>query len=211
MNLTEKKTKNIIKTGLLHDIGKTKIPLDLLNKKEKLCSEELKVIQKHAMYGYNMIKEIISMDSDIKVGVLLHHEREDGSGYPNRYTGRQLNMNTKIVSIADTYDALTSDREYRGKYTPFTALDILMTEGLTTYDISIMNTFVNNLIFHYVGSQVLLNSGETGKVIHIPKYNITRPIIYVNSELVDLSKENQLNIVGIVNDTSVADQGNTGP
>ena len=206
LNLNEKKTENIIKTGLLHDIGKTKTPIDLLNKKEKLHPGELELIQQHAINGYNIIKDIVPLDSDIKLGVLLHHERADGSGYPNKYSGRQLNINTKIVSIADTYDALTSDRAYRSKYTPFVALNTLMTEGLPFYDINIMNTFVSNLLFHYVGSQVLLSSGEIGKVIHIPLYNITRPIVDINSRLVDLSKDDSLSIVSIVDDNIAGEQ-----
>lgn len=197
MSLDGRKAENIIKTALLHDIGKAHIPIDLLNKKEELCSEELKLIQNHAIYGYNIIKDIVSLDSDVKLGVLLHHERVDGSGYPYKYSGKQLNINSKIVSIADTYDALTSDRVYRDKCTPFMALNILMTEGLNIYDIDIMNTFVNNLVYHYIGSKVLLSSGETAKVIHIPMHNITRPIISVNSKLIDLSKDDSLDIVSI--------------
>ena len=198
LNLSEIKTKNIIKAGLLHDIGKTKIPIELLNKKESLCEKELERIRMHAICGYNIVKDIISLDSDIKLGVLLHHEREDGSGYPYRYSSKQLNINTKIISIADTYDALTSERVYRNKYTPFIALDILMKEGLTTYDINIMNAFINNLIFHYIGSQVLLSSSEIGTVVHIPMHDITRPIVIIESRVVDLSKEDNLKIVSII-------------
>lgn len=211
LNLNEKKTESIIKTGLLHDLGKVNIPIDLLNKKEKLYPKELEQIQKHAVDGYNLIKDIVPLDSDIKLGVLLHHERMDGSGYPNKYSGRQLNMNTKIVSIADTYDALTSDRTYKTRYTPFMALNVLMTEGLTSYDINILNTFVSNLIFHYVGLQVLLSTGEIGKVVHIPLYNITRPIVDIDSKLVDLSKDDSLSIVSVVDGNAAGSREDSTP
>jgi HD-GYP domain-containing protein (c-di-GMP phosphodiesterase class II) len=197
LNLNENKTLTIIKTGLLHDLGKINIPINLLNKKEKLSSEEFAIIKNHAINGYNLIKDIVDLESDIKIGVLLHHEREDGSGYPFNLTGKQINLNSKIVAIADTYDAMTSDRSYRKAFSPFKAFKVLMSDNITSYDIKIVNTFIKNLQFYYLGAKVLLNSGDNGKVVFISAHNIEKPIVLVNSSLVDLAVEPELDIVGM--------------
>ncbi len=75
-----------------------------------------------------------------------------------------------------------------------------MKEGLTTYDVDIMNAFINNLIFHYIGLQVLLGSSDIGTVVHIPIHDITRPIVIIDSKVVDLSKDGNLKIIGIINE-----------
>lgn len=198
MNVNENKTKNIIKTGLLHDIGKIEIPLELLKKKEKLRPSEFDLIKCHTLFGFNQLKDIAEIDSDIKSGVLFHHERENGSGYPFGYSGKQLNLNAKIIAVADTYDALTSDRVYKKKQTPFRAIEILLTECVASYDISIINSFTSNLLYYFIGSKVLLSNGEKGIIVHIPLHNITEPIVYINSLYIDLSAEADLSVIGII-------------
>ncbi|MCX7709279.1 MAG: HD-GYP domain-containing protein [Clostridia bacterium] len=190
--------KDIIKSGLLHDLGKTKIPVALLEKKERLPLEEFECMKRHALYGYNLIKDLEELSFDIKMAVLMHHEREDGSGYPLNLKGNRLNLNTKVVSIADTYDAITSERPYKKAETPFKAFKILLAECLSTYDVYILNVFIKNLSYHYIGSKVRYNSGEVGEIVHIPLHNITKPIVRINGSLVDLSREKNLRISSFI-------------
>lgn len=195
MKLSTTKTKSIVKTALLHDMGKVKIPATILNKKGKLKPDEFDIIKTHSMHGYNIIKDIQGISIDIKMGILLHHERGDGSGYPLNLHDKQLNLNAKIVAIADTYDALVSDRAYRKGFTPFKAFKILMSENLTAFDLNILNIFIKNLPHYYIGSKVRLSSGIIGEVIHIPQHCVDKPIILVDTSFIDLSKEVDLDIV----------------
>lgn len=189
LNIEEHKTKNIIITGLLHDLGKIQIPAGILNKSGKLNPKEVEIIKSHPLLGYNILKDIVDMDSDIKLGVLLHHEREDGTGYPYSYTSKQINLNAKIIAVADTYDAMTSDRSYRKKSTPFNAFKTLQEECITSCDINIVNIFIRELSCYLIGAEVMLNTGDRGTIAHIPLHNIQNPIVNINSKILDLSKE----------------------
>jgi putative nucleotidyltransferase with HDIG domain len=197
MKLGANKTKSVVKTALLHDMGKVKIPASILNKKGQLKPDEFDIIKTHSQHGYNIIKNIDGISQDIKMGILLHHERIDGSGYPLSLCDNQLNLNARIVAIADTYDALISDRAYRSGYTPFKAFKILLSENLTAYDLTIMNIFIKNIPHYYIGSKVRLSSGIIGEVIHIPEHCVDKPIILVDTSFIDLSRETELDIVSM--------------
>lgn len=188
MELSETKVKDIVKAGLLHDVGKTRIPTGILNKAEELSAEEFDEIKKHTIYGYDIVKDIDSLSDDIKKSVLMHHEREDGSGYPYGTQGCEINMYSKIVAIADVYDAVISDRVYRKRVPPFEAFEMFETAGVSLFDERIMRTFLSNLAVQYIGSNVLLDNGMTGEVIYVPLYSITKPVIKVGSSYIDLSK-----------------------
>jgi putative nucleotidyltransferase with HDIG domain len=112
MNLDFKDMKNLQVGAVLHDIGKIGIYHNILNKPTKLNDEEFFAIRQHPIIGYNIIKPI-EFDQSVFDIVLQHHEFIDGTGYPNKLKGYQLNLLSKIVSVADTYDAITSDRPYR--------------------------------------------------------------------------------------------------
>lgn len=112
---------------MLHDIGKTKISDEILNKPGKLTDEEMGVIKNHPQYGYDMVKEFVS---DVSLDVILHHhERYNGLGYPEKLKGDQISDNAKVAVIADVYDALTTNRPYSGARNPFNAI-LLMKEDM---------------------------------------------------------------------------------
>ncbi|HOQ17156.1 MAG TPA: HD-GYP domain-containing protein, partial [Defluviitaleaceae bacterium] len=123
LKLPKEEIKTVIQAALLHDLGKVKIPLELLNKKEKLTVEEFNEIKKHAVYGYEIVKNDDEILDAIKDVILMHHEREDKSGYPLGLSGEELSIYSKIVSVADVYDAMTSNRPYRKALTPFDAFN----------------------------------------------------------------------------------------
>lgn len=190
MKMSEDQMKLLIQAGILHDIGKMKVDNKILNKPGKLTYEEFQEMKKHTIYGYNILKEKKDIDDNIKKAVLSHHERMDGSGYPYGLAGDNINLYARIIAIADTYDAMTSNRVYKKKVTPFKSFDMFLTEGLTMYDIKILNIFLNNISTYYVGSNVLLSTGERGKVVYIPPYDILSPIIETKSGYLDFSKKN---------------------
>jgi HD-GYP domain-containing protein (c-di-GMP phosphodiesterase class II) len=198
LGLCKSDVQDLLQAGLLHDIGKTKIPLNILNKPDKLDSLEFDEMKKHPVYGYNIIEKIPVFSHNVKETVLNHHERVDESGYPFKKSGSELTIYAKVISIADVYDAITSDRVYSKRRTPFEAFQILMNDSLRCFDIQIMNTFLGNLAACYVGSKVLLNTDEVGEIVYVPPHSITKPIISVNSQYIDLSKEATIKIVAML-------------
>ncbi len=119
---------NLMLTGLLHDIGKAIIPLEILNKPSKLNDEEMGTMRRHSALSYKYISEIKTMPNSIKVGVLQHHERLNGSGYPLGLYTEDIHDFSKIIAIADIYDAITSDRVYRPRMAHIAAVKIIQDE-----------------------------------------------------------------------------------
>ncbi|TCT14658.1 putative nucleotidyltransferase with HDIG domain [Natranaerovirga pectinivora] len=195
IGLEEREIKLIIKAGLLHDIGKIKIPLTILNKKESLTDEEYKRIKKHVSLGYSICNEYDWLDDEVGKAVLLHHERQDGSGYPLGLSGENISLYAKIVAIADVYDAITSERIYKKRQTPFETFQEILSFGYSKFDVNIMNRFLYNIATIYVGEKVKMNNGDIGEIVFIPPDNIMYPIVKVRDRYYDLKhKENNYSI-----------------
>lgn len=195
LNLPEEETRNVVTTGILHDIGKSRISGAILNKKGPLLREEYEQIKKHANIGYQLSEDIPQLTDDIRKGILMHHEREDGKGYPFGTKGDNINRYAKIISVADVYDALTSERVYKKRVTPFDTFNELIRIGYGYFDTKVLMTFLSNISHYYVGSMVKMNNGETGKVIFVAPQSISEPIVSVNGNYIDLSQNKQLKII----------------
>lgn len=197
MNLSLYSIREVIQSGLLHDIGKTKIDLEILNKPGKLTNEEFYEIKKHTILGYDLVNQNNDLSKNIKDAILMHHERADGSGYPFGVSGTDITLIAKIVSVADTFDAMTSNRVYKKGTTPFKAFQMFMAEGVKQYDVSIIFNFLENIYPYYIGMNAILEDGRIGEIVYIPPNDLINPIIKVNNELIDMSKENNLNVVNV--------------
>jgi putative nucleotidyltransferase with HDIG domain len=197
MNLSEESIKKLAFAGLLHDIGKVKIPDEILNKKGKLSKEEFEIMKSHTVIGYGMLDRIDGIDIEVRQAVLLHHERIDGSGYPFNASPDRIPLYSRIVAIADVYDAMTSERVYKKRQTPFDTFEMFKTIGIGTFDPTILNIFLKNISTCYVGTEVTLNNGYIGKVVYIPPYDITCPIVNVGEDYIDLSSKNNLKVASI--------------
>ena len=198
LKLSASDIKKLVSAGLLHDIGKMQIPLPILNKPGKLLPEEFEVIKQHPLNGYTILNRLGIFDNDVVSAVLCHHEREDGTGYPLKIKSEEINLYSKIIAIADVYDAITSERIYKPKATPFTAFKIFNKEFFNSLDLTIIGTFLKNLATFYIGSKVVLNSGSIGEIAFIPPNNIAEPIIRIEDTFYDLAKERDLEITSIV-------------
>jgi len=130
--------------GLLHDVGKIGVPEEILNKPGKLTDEEFEVIKRHPTMGYEILKPIKSFQA-ILDGVLYHHENPDGSGYPEGLVGEQTPLTARIIHVVDVFDALTSNRSYRGKFPILRALEILREEAGTKLDGQVVAVFLSGL------------------------------------------------------------------
>ncbi len=181
--LSNQDLERVVQAGLLHDIGKAKIPDEILNKKGRLTEQEFSVMKEHAALGYQMLKYNRSIPEDVKKPVLSHHERMDGSGYPEKT--KALDLYTRIIAIADVYDALTSQRVYKKKKNPFETIKELKDIGYHHFDTKLLMIFTENITDYYIGSRVRMRNGKIGRIVSVMKGN--RPIIETESRFVKLN------------------------
>lgn len=150
--------------ALLHDIGKFRIPLNILNKAGKLTDAEFEIMKQHPVFGYEILKERDCYSDVIKLSVLQHHEKINGTGYPYGLKGDKIQPYAKLISVADIYDALVTDRPYKDAYPQGDAVEMIM--SLTDdIDNNIMGAFLSSIILYPVGSRVRLSNGEIAQVV----------------------------------------------
>lgn len=192
------KVKKLVHAGILHDIGKGKIKPELLNKPEKLTRDEFEEIKKHPVYGFKLAEAIPNMDDGILKGILMHHEREDGSGYPFGVKGPQIHDFAKIVAVADIYDAMTSNRAYRGKESPFEVFELMENDSFGILDPKVTSTFLSNIASYYIGDFVKLNTGDIGEIVYINPSHISQPIIKADDVYIDLTHDTNIKIIELI-------------
>ena len=179
--------------GMLHDLGKLKIPDSIIKKPEKLTTDEYQLVKTHTVEGYHILKAQ-GVNVHIANSALMHHEKCDGSGYPLGLTADRIDTYAKIVGIVDVYDAMTSARIYRGPMCPFRVIELYENEGLQKYDAHFILTFLENVSNTYLHYTVQLSDGRAGKIIFINKNALSKPIVQCGDEMVDLSKEKDLHV-----------------
>ena len=197
LDLPERDIETLTLCGLLHDIGKLKIPENIIGKPAKLTDEEYTVIKTHTLEGYNILKPY-DIDDHIKNAALMHHERCDGSGYPLGLTGDRIDQFAKIVAIADVYDAMTSARVYRGPLCPFQVIGIFESEGLQKYDSEYILVFLEYIVNTYLNNRVRLSNGLEGDIVLINKMDLSHPMVHCGSHYIDLSHEHGLYVEAII-------------
>lgn len=151
--------------GLLHDIGKLKVPPSILNKPGALSPDEFSVMQKHTTLGYNLLKQDPDVDSIISDVTVHHHERIDGYGYPHQLEEPQISRFARLVSIVDAFDALTSDRCYRDGVPTSDAMRILYRNRGQQFDAGMVEAFIRMIGVYPPGSLVELSSGEVALIV----------------------------------------------
>lgn len=163
-------------SGLLHDIGKSQIPNEILNKAGKLTDEEFALIKQHSLLGYQILKDKPELSNAIKLGVLQHHEKINGSGYPMGATEDKIHIFAKIIAVADIYDALVTERPYKKAFTPRDAVEMIM--AMTgELDLKVMQSFLESVILYPVGTNVDLSNGEKAKVVANNSKYVLRPTV----------------------------------
>jgi putative nucleotidyltransferase with HDIG domain len=165
--------------GILHDIGKMRIPEKILNKPGKLTDSEFSIIKRHPEYGINAINDKSGISDLTKKVILQHHERYNGKGYPFGIKGERINEVGLISAVADVYDALTSDRVYKAAWTPHKAIACIFNEKGSSYSSQIVEMFTKLIGVYPIGSFVRLVTGEMGLVIRIENGRLLAPSILV--------------------------------
>jgi len=174
LNYSEEKLSTLGKGAFLHDIGMLDIDEKILSKKGKLTEEEKEKVERHTIYGAEKVK--VLNDEEIMKIVSMHHERLDGSGYPNGLKGEEISEGARIVAVADLYAALTEYREYRDKFYAYDAMKMVMEASAEKLDFRITKKFLTKMPIYPINSIVELNTGEIGKVVKANE-NPFRPII----------------------------------
>lgn len=174
--------------GLLHDIGKTKIPDEVLNKDGKLTDEEFQMIRNHPKYGYDILKSQ-PLNSHIKKAALMHHERCDGSGYPMGLTMEEIDDYALIIAIADVYDAMTAARSYRAPLCPFEVIAEFEKDGLQKYKPKYILTFLENIANAYQNNRVMLSDGTSARIVLLNHRRLSKPLVQLDDGVcIDLEK-----------------------
>jgi len=165
--------------ALLHDVGKIKIDGQIINKNSILTQEEFEAVKKHCLYGYEMLAHIPCLDKTAALVAMSHHERIDGSGYPFGLKGENIHSYSKIVSIADVYDALTSDRIYRKKVKAKDVYHYIVSSSGRLFDEEYAASFSECVAIYPGGTTVKLNTGHIGIVVKVRRKSVERPIVRI--------------------------------
>ncbi len=190
--------------ALFHDIGKISVPRAILNKPGKLTEEEFEIIKEHPLESFRMLKELPGMSENITRGVLQHHEKYNGGGYPYALAGDDISLFARIISLADVYDALTSERVYKKSILPHKALCLIYNMRDVDYHPGMSERFIKCIGIYPPGSMVLLSNGDMGLVCgthaDMPlsprvKVILNDQMMFVAPSIVDLALENDLTIL----------------
>jgi len=210
------KLVNLALAALVYDIGMVKIPAYILEKEDKLSQEEYNQVKTHPIYSYQIITKELNFPIEIARVGLEHHEKFDGSGYPRRLKGTELSDMSKIISIADTYEALTKDRVYREGKDGYDAMKLVLGEGSKKFDPEILKVFISMMSIYPVGSIVQLSSGAIAVVTSSDPVSPFRPTVKVirdefgdeleDGPIIRLSREKDIHIIKVIHSKQYSDE-----
>ncbi|WP_164821288.1 HD-GYP domain-containing protein [Paenibacillus koleovorans] len=198
MKLDEPELHLLTTAASLCDIGMIKLPSGLLQKTTGLMPHEYEIMKQHTVMGHQLLLDS-GVDSRVALIALQHHEREDGSGYPNRLTGSQLDPLSRIVGLADMYMAMTTERPHRAAMPFYQVVTQLFDEiTLGRLESNLGLTFLSRLMSAQIGSDIILSDGRRGRIVLNNTNYPNRPFIKVGNEFIDLSKTGAVRIKEIV-------------
>lgn len=192
LKFSPEKVEELVGAGLMHDIGKTQIPLEILEKPGKLSEQEMAIMRTHSAKGFDLMRYGRLKDNkNVLFGILQHHERMDGSGYPGRVKGSDIVEFARILAIADVYDAMAANKVYARKQSPFDIFNLLADEMTTRLDTKYCVLFIKHICHSLNGNWVELSTGEKAKIIYIDESRIKAlPVVQrENGSFIDLNKE----------------------
>jgi HD-GYP domain-containing protein (c-di-GMP phosphodiesterase class II) len=190
----------IVLAGILSDCGMAKVDQRILAKKSALTTSEYEEVKRHTVFGYRMVQKITSLKEGVKLAVLQHHERNDGTGYPFGIRDRQIHPYSKIVAVADVYHAMTSERLYRRKQSPFKALEKIQVEHFGKLSMEAIQILLDSLINFHIGTVVKLSNGEMAEIVFMQREAPTRPIVKIvdKDEFLSLSEHRDIYIEEVI-------------
>lgn len=207
MGLNDAETRAAGFAGLLHDIGKMSIPLEVLNKPGKLTDEEFDLVKRHPLEGVRILQDSGTNDPAAIDVCLHHHEKTNGTGYPHKLVDGQISQLAKMGAVCDVYDAITSNRPYKAGWDPAQSLKQMASWANGHFDAKIFQAFVSSLGIYPVGSLVLLDNNQLAVVVDQTQGSLLKPLVKVffstrsalriKPEVIDLSSTQcRLKILG---------------
>lgn len=191
--------------SILHDIGKVFISKEILNKPGKLTDEEYEIIKTHSFKGYELAKNKYRIPMSSYIGILDHHEKWDGTGYPNKSEGKNISLFGRIISVADVFDALTSMRPYSFIRSPSDAMEFIIANSGIMFDTNIVDIFKRKIAPYPVGTTVTLSNGYTAIIVRNHEEFCLRPVVRLiydpdgnDVDPVDLDLLNDFSLLNIV-------------
>ncbi len=182
LGLDEEEIRSIGLCGLLHDVGKAKIPLEILNKPGRFTDEEMAIMKEHTTFGRDLLMSMADQDLAVIDVAHSHHERMDGQGYPRALAAHQIPFYAQLISITDAYDAITSSRVYDNARSSMNALDIIYKNRNLQFNEELALEFVKFIGVYPPGAIVEMSNGEIGIIISSNKDNKLRPKILLVRE-----------------------------
>lgn len=186
--------------GAVADCGMAKINKKIRDKNGTLTEYEFKEVQEHPYYSLQMINGISTLKPEMKIAVYQHHERLDGSGYPRGEKGNKISIFSHIIAVADVFHAMTCERIYRSKESPFKVLEMIREAEFGKFNIKVVQALITCVADLSLGSKVELSNGLEGAIIFSNKSSATRPIIkvYESNDIIDLSKYRNIYIERLI-------------
>lgn len=186
--------------GFLSDSGMARIDQPIIQKQSKLTEKEMEQIKKHPMYSYRYVEKLPALKEEVKQAILQHHERMDGSGYPLGLKKDKINRFARIIAVSDTYHAMTSERLYKTKQSPFCVVEVLRKEQFSKLDPEIVQHFIKGLASFSIGTKVKLSNQQIGEIVFTDEQKPTRPMIRLdeNKQIISLENHPQLFIEEIL-------------
>lgn len=197
MQFDEAEMQDVTLAGFLHDIGKTQIDQNIVERDvESLTPEEMEIYVQHTINGYHLLSANSELSEGVKKAALQHHEKTNGTGFPFNALSADIHIYAKIVALADFYDIVTTEREGFPKYTPFSAISMITQKMFSEMDPKVCMPFLVNIQQAFLGSTILLSDKRRGVVVQYPKDYAAMPLISTEEgEVVDLNKQTGLKIV----------------
>lgn len=194
--------RELVAAGLFHDVGKLRIDAALLGKKGKLTEEEFATVRRHPAYGFEMMRQSAAeVHEGIKKGIMQHHERCDGSGYPEGLRRGEISPYGRLIAILDIYDAMAADRVYARRRSPFDIFKVL-TEDMTAGRLDPEYTvyFMRQVCRSLIGNWVLLSNGDRGRIVYIAESRVTAlPMVQtVHDEFIDLEQRKDIRVEALL-------------
>ena len=183
LGLTPTEVKALADIGLLHDIGKIRIPPQIVNKPGKLTEGEFRVMKMHAVCSYDIARAAGGYSEAVLAGIRSHHEKVNGSGYPDNLESGEIPLFARICAISDLYDAMIAARAYKEAASPFNVLAEFAKSRFAYLDIALVEVFLDRIPYELAGQKVKMSDGSVGLVEYVDRYDFAHPIVSVGGRV----------------------------
>jgi HD-GYP domain-containing protein (c-di-GMP phosphodiesterase class II) len=204
LKFTHHKVMQVVTGALLHDMGMLRLPKEITDKSGGLSDAEVQRMQAHPLYTYKIITKELLYPEDVGLVALQHHERWDGEGYPRRISGSDIDMGARIVSVADAFEAMVSEKPYRNSMMGYQAMKNLLSDNSRRFDPDVLKAFIKTMGIYPIGSIILLNNGAIARVTEVQGDAPLRPKIRILiDEFGKMYKQDEGDLIDLLTEKSL--------